>query len=103
MGSKEYLRSISKKIEFYYNTRKRIITYILTEEIKDIPLQVSLLVTGAVWAATKLDDELTEDTLLSVFGLESVPGTNETTTFKLQHAHQELSLIEVLDIAVENH
>lgn len=103
MESKQYLQSIAKKIQYYYNIRKRIIKYIQDNNIDDIALQVNLLVTGAIWAADRLDDILTEDTLLSVFGLESTKETYETKVFTLQADHQELSLLEILDITVESH
>jgi hypothetical protein len=103
MESKEYLQSIAERVQYYYNIRKRIIKYITENQIAEVSLQVNLLVTGAIWAADRIEDELSEDTLLSVFGLESSSDSYGTKILKLQEDHQELSLIEILDMTVEKY
>lgn len=102
MQSKEYLLSISKKVQHYYNVRSRTIKYIQKESISNKDLQVSLLVIAAIWAADRLNEELTEDMLLSVFGLESNNQSHDNKFFSLAPEHQHLSLNEILDVTVES-
>lgn len=103
MESKEYLLSISRKVQAYADTKEAVVRYIKKNFITDLHLQTNLMVIGAVWTATRLQDELTEDMLLSIFGLEST--NNEPLPFKflqLDDGAKHLTLKELLDSTIEN-
>lgn len=102
MESKEYLLEVSKKIQYYFDTRQNTIKYIRKNKITDLNLQTNLMVVGAVWAAHKLDDTLTEDTMLTVFGLESNNTDPTKEIYGLHPNHQHLTLKEILDFTVES-
>lgn len=104
MESKEYLLSISRKVQAYYDTKEAVIRYIKKNFIRDLELQTNLMVIGAVWTASRLDDTLTEDTLLSVFGLESKNQEEEMPYrfLDLHPDHKHLTLKEILDSTIEN-
>jgi len=103
MQSKKYLQAIGKRVSYYFAVREKIIKYIQREKIHDQKLQVNLVVIGAVWAADQINDSLNEDTLLSVFGLESDNDAQSMKVFELDNNHKELTLMEILDITVESY
>lgn len=102
MTSREYLISVGKKVEFYYNSKIKAIRYIKKNKIQDSNLQTNLLLISAIWSAYKLKQTLTEDDLLSVFGL-----SNNSSDYinkeiaELHPDHRELTLTELFDMTVE--
>jgi hypothetical protein len=103
MESKEYLLSISRKVQAYADTKEAVIRYIKKNIITDINLQTNLMVIGAIWTAGRLNEDLTEDMLLSIFGLAA---TNESALphkfLELDEDHKHLTLKELLDSTIEN-
>ena len=102
MTSREYLLSIGKKVEFYYQSKTQAVRYIKKNRINDIDTQTNLVLISALWAAHKMNETLTEDDLLSVFGLEN----NNQESFNkevygLHPDHHELTLKELFDMTVE--
>jgi len=103
MESKEYLLSISRKVQAYYDTKEAVVKYIKRNIITDLNLQTNLMVMGAVWTASRIDDDLTEDMLLSIFGLEAK--NEDPLPFKflqLDDGAKHLTLKELLDTTIEN-
>lgn len=103
MTSREYLISIGKKVEFYFKSKKKAFIYIKKNKINDIDLQTSLVLISAIWAAHKLNETLTEDDLLSVFGLANENNDSFNKEVHTLHPdHHELTLNELFDMTVES-
>lgn len=101
MTSKEYLRSIGKRVTFFDKVRTRATNYIKKNQIENIELQTSLILISAIWAANKINDTLTTDDLYILFGLDS-KGNDIGEVYGLHPDMSQLSLVEVLDITVES-
>tara|TARA_R110000868_G_scaffold389935_1_gene659335 strand:- start:840 stop:1154 length:315 start_codon:yes stop_codon:yes gene_type:complete len=101
MTSKQYLRSLSRRVEFYFKAKETCIHYIKKNDIADVDLQTNLIIMSAVWAAFKLKTVLTEDTLLTLFGLNSDSPQVYKEIGSLDTAYQDLTLIELFDMTVE--
>jgi len=101
MTSKEYLLSIGRRVEFYNKARKRATNYIRLNQIEDIQLQTSLILISAIWAANKLEQDLTDDDLYILFGLEN-KGDSLGTVYNIHPDMKEMSLGELFDITVES-
>jgi hypothetical protein len=98
----DYLYGIARKVTFYYNTRKKAISYLLKHKVTDKDLSVNVLLMAAIWAAHKLNEDITEENLLMNFGLtakEDAELSNEV--MRLHPDQHHLSLQEILDITVE--
>jgi hypothetical protein len=98
----DYLYGIARKVTFYYNVRKKAISYLLNNKISSKDLSVNVLLMSAIWAAHQLNDDLTEENLLINFGLTAKDDAEFSNTVMRLHPEQHhLTLEEILDITVE--
>jgi hypothetical protein len=102
-SEKEYLQRIGKRVEYYFNIRKKAVEFIYKNKIKNKDLSVHIVFIAALWAAHKVNEELTQEELLLLFGLVSTEESEFTQTVMKLHPDQaDLTLDEVLNLTVEN-
>tara|TARA_R110000851_G_scaffold204254_1_gene356108 strand:- start:746 stop:1081 length:336 start_codon:yes stop_codon:yes gene_type:complete len=103
----DYLYSIVARVEYYYSIRKKAIRYIMDNQIKDAELGINLVLVSAVWGSYQINESLTEEDLLILFGLSRAAETEdldmeENEVLKLNPLHAEFTLNEVFDQTVES-
>lgn len=100
-----YLKNISKKSQFYFDTRKKALMYISENNLLDNKdLCVSILLISALWAANKFDENLSEDDLVIYFSLEAANNDDQFyQVMSLSEEHKNLSLKELQDITVQTY
>jgi hypothetical protein len=99
----DYLYNIGKRVEYYFNIRKKAVNFILSNKITNNDLSVHLVLMSAIWAATQIGDELTQEDLLVLFGLTS--NFNDEFNQQVMKMHPDqahLSLEEIFKAVVEN-
>jgi hypothetical protein len=99
-----YLKNISDKVVEYDNVRAIVMDYILENKIQDVDLATNLFVVGFLWQANKRNDVLTDDDLIMLLDAENDLEEFEIDEFReyfLEDEHKELSLIELLDLLME--
>jgi hypothetical protein len=99
----DYLYNIGKRVKYYFSIRKKAIDYILTNKITDNELSVHIVLMSAIWAATQIGEDLTQEDLLVLFGLTSNFGDEfNHQTLKMHPDQSHLSLEEIFKAVVEN-
>lgn len=99
-----YLKNISDKVVEYDNVRALVMDYVLENKIQDVDLATNLFVVGFLWQANKRDDVLTDDDLIMLLDAENDLEEFEIDEFReyfLEDEHKELSLLELLDLLME--
>lgn len=102
MTSKQYLRDIGNRVEFYYKARCRAIDYITKHRLKNPGLQTNIVLISAIWAAHQFNKEITNDELEVIFGLHPKSEQAQFDVYGLSPDHTELTLGELFDMTVEN-
>lgn len=99
----DYLHNIGKRVKYYFSIRKKAIDYILTNKITNNELSVHIVLMSAIWAATQIGEELTQEDLLVLFGLTSnLSDEFSHQTMKIHPDQAHLSLEEIFKAVVEN-
>mgnify|MGYP000908795685 CR=1 FL=1 len=99
-----YLDQIAERVTYYYSIRKKAIRYIMENQIRDAELGINLVLMSAVWAAHQRKEEMTEESLLILFGLSKSTDDEviEQSVLVLQPEHEQLTLNEIFDQTVES-
>ncbi len=98
----DYLYSISKRVSYYFNVRKKAISYLLNNRINNKELSINVILMSAIWAAHQLGEDLTEEQLFTIFGLAPKDDSDLNNVVMRLHPDQHhLTLEEILDITVE--
>lgn len=100
----DYLHNIGKRVKYYFNIRKQAINFILSNKITNNELSVHIVLMSAIWAATQIGEDLTQEDLLVLFGLTSKVDDTEFShqVMKMNPDHAHLSLEEIFKAVVEN-
>ena len=97
----KYLKDLATRADYYYKIRKKEVQYIINNKISDKTLSVNIVLMAAVWASHQIDHEITEEDLFIFFGLNSEAENSSKSVLKLSSQHKELTLIELLELTVE--
>ena len=100
-----YLKSLAKRAEFFYSTKKKALQYISKNRIKDRQLCINLILMSAFWAANSRNECLLDDDLQIFFGLTAVSETddnflNNLTDLKCIPDQENMTLFEIFDLVV---
>ena len=104
--SKEYLYSIKERMVAYDEVRLYTMEYIYELDIDNEELILTLLVMGFLWKSKQRGEELREDELNLLLGIEETEDFNlsdldPTVTISLEDDQAGLTLDEILDQTVE--
>ena len=104
----KYLQDIAERVLDYDNVRLYTVNYIDELDIDEPELIMTLLVMAFLWKSRERNEELREDELNLLLGVEeensvSYDTVDPTTTITLDEYQASLTLDEILDITVEEY
>ena len=100
----DYLNRIAERMAAYDSIRGEVLSYILTNSIKDIALCTDLFIIGFLYEAYRRGETITEEELAVLLGDSDDQGeTFSKNAIALSEDKAELSFGELLDSTVENY
>lgn len=101
----DYLNKIASRVQFYFDAKEQAVAYIHDNNIYNRDLAVHIVFMSAVWAASKLGDNITQDDFYIFCGV-TPPDDSEgvdLTVMKLHPSQTHLTLEEIFDLTVEGY